>query len=889
MSDPSTCGCCSGITAETPAEIANRPGLSVIAYRSGTWSQFKESMLDALSTQLSLAGLRTRSDDDFTVALLDAWAVVCDILTFYQERIATESYLRTATELVSIGELAKLIGYKLRPGVAASVALSFAVSVPLPAPKGPSTPPDGGPPEVVLAVGTKAQSIPDPDQQAATFETIAAISARAEWTAIALRPTAPPKRSVVADITLSGLTGLPRVGDTVLLIAGHKHRLQRVTKVVADTVAKTTLVKFGGPSATPAGLPNAPGTFPSSARLNDAFVRGSVKKHVWTDQTVLVANAVAQNWSVDDLEDAINGLRTPLPGHSGPIRAYAMGVDAALYGHNAPNWTTLPSLPTPPANWENITLQDAEPGAPLVDLDSVYPAAVAGGQVVFVDPTSTKGLHYTRVVGAKELTRSDYLIAAKVTRLQVDSFPVQPSSFGLRTTQILASTAHLAVTEIPLTDPAGAAGTGLEGAGQLMLDGAYLSLAVGQSVAVSGVRTDKAGATGCELLTIKALSLVDGYTVISFSPEMTGTYVRSTVTIDANVAAATHGETRFEILGSGDSSQTFQRFPLKQTPLTYVAANTPSGVASTLLVRVDGVQWSEVPWLYSCAPTDRVYTVVVGADGTTYVQFGDGVTGARPGSGTNNVQATYRQGIGSAGTVRAGQISMLLSRPPGVGGVINSLASNGASDPETIDQARPNAPISVRTIDRIVSLEDFGDFAAASAGIGKAAASWIWDGTSYVAAVTVAGINGAAVVPNSDQYNSLLSAMRSAGDGTVSVTLCPYTPLTFTLAAAIIADPTLDPAAVLSAVKAALAQVFCFAARAFGQPVFQSEVITTIQNVPGVVAVTLSVLDQSGYHGLRDMVPSPPPTRATNPPGGLIGASLLILENGPLPAVVIAR
>jgi len=40
---------------------------------------------------------RTRADDDFAIGLLDAWAVVSDVLTFYQERIANESYLRIAT------------------------------------------------------------------------------------------------------------------------------------------------------------------------------------------------------------------------------------------------------------------------------------------------------------------------------------------------------------------------------------------------------------------------------------------------------------------------------------------------------------------------------------------------------------------------------------------------------------------------------------------------------------------------------------------------------------------------------------------------------------------------------------------------------------------------
>ena len=45
------------------------------------------------------------------IALLDAWATVGDVLTFYQERIANEGYLRTATERRSVLELARLVGY----------------------------------------------------------------------------------------------------------------------------------------------------------------------------------------------------------------------------------------------------------------------------------------------------------------------------------------------------------------------------------------------------------------------------------------------------------------------------------------------------------------------------------------------------------------------------------------------------------------------------------------------------------------------------------------------------------------------------------------------------------------------------------------------------------
>ena len=51
--------------------------------------------------------------------------MVADVLTFYQERLANESFLRTASERRSILELARLIGYELHPGVAASGFLAF--------------------------------------------------------------------------------------------------------------------------------------------------------------------------------------------------------------------------------------------------------------------------------------------------------------------------------------------------------------------------------------------------------------------------------------------------------------------------------------------------------------------------------------------------------------------------------------------------------------------------------------------------------------------------------------------------------------------------------------------------------------------------------------------
>src|SRR5262249_6977551 len=149
----------------------------------------------------ALQGLTTRDDDDFSIALLDAWATVDDVLTFYQERIANESYLRTATERLSVLELARLIGYQLRPGVAAATYMAFtledapgafgqAVNLSNVAQSVPEFPPP-----ITIDVGVKIQSVPGPGEQAAIFETVEAIEARTAWNALRPRLKQPQQLS----------------------------------------------------------------------------------------------------------------------------------------------------------------------------------------------------------------------------------------------------------------------------------------------------------------------------------------------------------------------------------------------------------------------------------------------------------------------------------------------------------------------------------------------------------------------------------------------------------------------------------------------------------------------------------------------------------------------
>src|SRR5690242_13266889 len=154
--DSPPCGCCAGQTRETPVPLWNRPGLTRIAYRAGTHASFKASMLSALTDPAfpALAPLTTREPSDFSIALLDAFAVSADILTFYQERLANEAYLRTALQQRSVFELARLVGYQPAPGVAASAPLAFTLNDA-----------NGAPDPVTIGAGSRVQSVPGPGEQ----------------------------------------------------------------------------------------------------------------------------------------------------------------------------------------------------------------------------------------------------------------------------------------------------------------------------------------------------------------------------------------------------------------------------------------------------------------------------------------------------------------------------------------------------------------------------------------------------------------------------------------------------------------------------------------------------------------------------------------------------
>jgi len=228
------------------------------------------------------------------------------------------------------------------------------------------------------------------------------------------------------------------------------------------------------------------------------------------------------------------------------------------------------------------------------------------------------------------------------------------------------------------------------------------------------------------------------------------------------------------------------------------------------------------------------------------VVFGDGTEGARLPSGSENVVATYRSGIGGDGNMDAGKLTLLKTRPLGIRGVINPVPAKGGVEPETLDEARDNAPMKVLTLDRIVSLRDFEDFTRAFSGIGKAQAVSLWDGKRFFVNITAATSEEESIDPKSDLYTNLLDAINACRDPLQPVVISGYVSRTFSLSAGLIMDEAYEETDVLDKARKALVGAFAFSRRSFGQVVTAAEIIALIQAVPGVIAVDLDNLTLDG-------------------------------------------
>src|SRR3989442_364933 len=107
-----------------PPALRISAGLPQLPRQIATFPEFRAAMLSAIRGQAALKAWGARSSDDFGIMLLEMWSYVCDNISFYDEVIANESYLRTAYQRSSLRKMVALLGYIPRPAVASTASLA---------------------------------------------------------------------------------------------------------------------------------------------------------------------------------------------------------------------------------------------------------------------------------------------------------------------------------------------------------------------------------------------------------------------------------------------------------------------------------------------------------------------------------------------------------------------------------------------------------------------------------------------------------------------------------------------------------------------------------------------------------------------------------------------
>lgn len=1132
--DPRFCDCCGGSGSLTPAVVLNRPGLSALQYRVGVFASFRRSMLEGISRDRRLDAFTNRASDDTAISVLETFAAVGDVLTFYSERLINELYLRTALERDSVLRLVRLTGYRLRPGLSATTDLAFRLE-------------EGA--ALTLRRGLKVMSVPAAEEVPVFFETLEDLEADAALDVLPVfglpsnvnafergREEAPlavlpgtlssgdqlvmfglerveekrlealdaardgPRASFspavqgegwwsevaqaagvlrrlhffghdapdsyqayIADDTISpldrwqsfpishlapGFSGpiaLDRVyddlapGDQLLIDAGAGVVPRLRTVVVAEIEAGAESVgtrtetvsrirvreSLRGAAVTVEGhhfARTGSGTLVQMDRGGGNTAWSLLALNVSSDPAVVrapsrweifsrAANGRLNHHTVQevggavafsDLDGVLTSRPEPVRMAIGELRVFVRGLDFALWqrqaGPGVGPWESLGGvLTSAPAavepapgvlhvyvrgldrglwrrvrsgavwsGWERLrgvlagdpvavssaagvvevaALDDAgglvllrESAIGLEDWLSLggdlegLPALVAGHNRLDVFATGRDGTLQQRsringqwggwvslggrlgaspgadrVGGQVQVVAPgvDGVLAERVLqgsgwgpwRSLGDGMPPVPDRRQARISQISAERIAFRGYDYPAAASGSAvavqlpAGADVQRLTRLFKGRRGIVKSADDALAVTVAEAVPFAMVPGELPDHLRLGLVDPLDVAVSGGDLLG-----------NVVRASHGETRpAEALGGEVGAAPLRTARLANSPLAYLADPQQMAGAPELDLRVGGVRWKAVDSLYGQGSSARVFTLRETDAGETEITFGDGTHGARPPGDVQGIQALYRVGSGLQGRVRAGQLSVLLEKPPGLRSVNNPRTASGAADPEPRDRARENAPAQLSAFGRVVSLQDFVAVARATGLVAKSHITWVWQALERAAHLSVIGPGGSALNPDD---LALLHAMLDASRmpyRRLTIAGIVLIPVVVQARIVVAADWSRDDA--VAAARAALEALFAFESTPIGRAVHGSAVYAALHQAPGVAAADVDVFNVKGYAdlgaaqlALRSLTPAPLqaqvrayPARPTPANPADVDPFAAAAFDGPLPPVLPAE
>ena len=281
----------------------------------------------------------------------------------------------------------------------------------------------------------------------------------------------------------------------------------------------------------------------------------------------------------------------------------------------------------------------------------------------------------------------------------------------------------------------------------------------------------------------------------------------------------------------------------------------------------DGKEWRPRRDLLNSQRGDRHVVVEVDDREVAHLRFGNGDLGRRVEPGVA-MKATYRVGNGARGNVVAEAISHLVYRSTTVSGspvlrVRNPLQAQGGADPESIAPAKLKAPASLRShLERAVAAEDYARLAERNPKVQRAAAELRWAQGWYEVRVFIDPLHGLVLDDGlRDELARSLHAYRRIGH---EVVVLPARYVSLEIALTV----TLHPHQLQDHVREELRAVLGIGVLphgrkgffhpdllTFGESIYLSRLVATAQAVPGVRNIDVTQFQRMGLpsdHGIRE-------------------------------------
>ncbi|MDQ0252245.1 hypothetical protein J2W22_004333 [Sphingomonas kyeonggiensis] len=387
----------------------------------GDYMRFKQEMFDLIPRVVvdtkgsgiihPLARLNRNVPSDPTLAMIDAFAEVADVLSFYQDRVLNEGYLSTAIEYRSLALIGRGLGESpgtfigataeiavfAQPGDPVMVPQGAAIQATPPTSRGSSTAAGSSP------TGSTASSSSTTSSSAAQSTSTAPTSVSAS--------TAAAVASAPVFETATSLTAVPSLNQLT-------PQQTRPAWVTADA---TELLLAG------TGLGLQVGDFLLYKRVTPApiqWVRLTVfsvsENHTLSTTTVGIGAPIGQQWGA-------SGATDPLPpNEANGLELYAFDLTCRLFGYNAASWSSQSAavqrantptgmVPSEYSEWPGYAIDLNQ-----LDLQAVYPKVLPGSQFLLETPED-KTLGIIEAVSRQNI--SEFNMSGQVTEVVLEPDP----------------------------------------------------------------------------------------------------------------------------------------------------------------------------------------------------------------------------------------------------------------------------------------------------------------------------------------------------------------------------------------------------------------------------------------------------------------------------------